>query len=209
MTEQRTKAPTRKPRGQYAGTRLTQSKILDAALEAFAKTGFRSTTMREIAEAAGISERGLVHHFQSKSQLLYAALDRHEQEVVSRFNPEGPRRIEDLISVVGEDARSPIFVELHITLSAEATSNGHPAHERYRDRYSSIRDWATEIFRSSLRTGEIESDLSAEELARCYVALSDGLQLQWLYDRNALDAASVLRNFLDSLAPKVAAKKAL
>ncbi len=59
---------TRRPRG--APRRL----LLDAARELFARQDYRSTTTREIAEAAGVTEHLLFRNFGSKASLFREAL---------------------------------------------------------------------------------------------------------------------------------------
>ncbi|AFM16731.1 transcriptional regulator [Mycolicibacterium chubuense NBB4] len=60
--------PARRPRGEVR--RL----LLDAARERFGSRDYRSTTTREIAEAAGVSEYLLFRHFGSKADLFREAL---------------------------------------------------------------------------------------------------------------------------------------
>ncbi len=59
---------TRRPRGE--ARRL----LLDAARELFARRDYRTTTTREIAEAAGVTEYLLFRHFGSKAGLFREAL---------------------------------------------------------------------------------------------------------------------------------------
>jgi AcrR family transcriptional regulator len=60
--------PARRPRGE------PRRLLLDAARELFARRDYRSTTTREIAEAAGVSEYLLFRHFGSKAGLFREAL---------------------------------------------------------------------------------------------------------------------------------------
>jgi AcrR family transcriptional regulator len=48
-----------------------RSKLVAAALELFAVKGFRATTTRDIASAAGMSPAALYVHYKSKEDLLY------------------------------------------------------------------------------------------------------------------------------------------
>ncbi|MEV6059928.1 helix-turn-helix domain-containing protein [Nocardia asteroides] len=50
--------------------------ILDAAISAFAARGYASTTTREIAERAGVSQPYVVRLFGGKRKLFHAAIDR-------------------------------------------------------------------------------------------------------------------------------------
>jgi len=52
--------------------RSTTARIRDAALACFAERGVRSTTVREVAERAGVSAALVIHHFGSKERLRVA-----------------------------------------------------------------------------------------------------------------------------------------
>ncbi len=49
-------------------------RILDAAGQAFAESGFAKTTVEEIARAAGVSKGLVYHHFAGKEEILEAVL---------------------------------------------------------------------------------------------------------------------------------------
>jgi AcrR family transcriptional regulator len=51
-----------------------RQKILNAATELYAETGFRGTTTRQIAQRAGVNEVTLFRHFGSKTALLHEAI---------------------------------------------------------------------------------------------------------------------------------------
>jgi AcrR family transcriptional regulator len=192
-------------RGPYAKTARVRQHILDACAEVFAESGYRATTMKEIAERAGISEGGLAHHFDSKAELLSAVLERRERDAGDRFRgATGLESLLAMVAVVKDDSLKPGIVELHSTLSAEATSPEHPAHAHYRDRYHGARTYAEAAFETLHREGELESPLTPFELAASYIALSDGLQIQWLYEPGSIDVDRTLRNFLASVIPRLA-----
>jgi acetoacetyl-CoA synthetase len=47
------------------------SRILSAALEAFAEKGYHGTTIRQLAERSGLSVPGIYHHYRSKQDILF------------------------------------------------------------------------------------------------------------------------------------------
>jgi len=58
----------------------TRSRLLAAAVQAFAEKGFHGTTTRDIASAAGMSPAALYVHHKSKEELLYLiSKDGHEE----------------------------------------------------------------------------------------------------------------------------------
>ncbi len=58
----------------------TQERIIDAALESFARDGVAATSIRDVAAAAGVSPGLVQHYFPSKSALR-TAVDEHVKEI--------------------------------------------------------------------------------------------------------------------------------
>ncbi len=56
----------------------TRRKLTAAALDLFAEQGYAATSTRQIAEAAGVSEGLIFHHFPTKSELLIGTMSEHE-----------------------------------------------------------------------------------------------------------------------------------
>ena len=52
-----------------------RQQIVEAAIDLFSRKGFRGTTTREIAEAAGISEAMIFKHFATKQELYSAIIE--------------------------------------------------------------------------------------------------------------------------------------
>jgi AcrR family transcriptional regulator len=53
--------------------------ILDAALKLFSHRGYGATSVRDIAEEAGVSKGNVYHHFPDKETIFRALLDRYFQ----------------------------------------------------------------------------------------------------------------------------------
>ncbi|QFZ20833.1 TetR/AcrR family transcriptional regulator [Saccharothrix syringae] len=71
-----------RPTRQYADER-----ILDRAAGLFARHGFAHTSLKDLADAVGLSKAGLLHHFPSKEALFQAAREMgrvHSQQVLDR-----------------------------------------------------------------------------------------------------------------------------
>lgn len=118
-----------------------REQILAAATEAFARSGFAATGLDEIAAEAGISRVILYRHFDSKTDLYQAVLDRtcarldaHVGEPVGGFTDAS---IDGLIAVAVESpagfqllfqhaAREPEFRARIDTFQADITSAAYP-----------------------------------------------------------------------------------
>jgi AcrR family transcriptional regulator len=69
-----------------------REKILHAATELYAETGFRGTTTRQIAQRAGVNEVTLFRHFGSKTALLHEAIQCACARSEANLLPEIPRQ---------------------------------------------------------------------------------------------------------------------
>ena len=194
---------TRKPRGAYAKTAARRREILEAGIDVFATNGFRSGSIREIAEVVGISQAGLLHHFSNKNELLAGVLelrDDRANEYVDTAAPASIETIRGFVRLIDYNAQQlPGLVELHCVLSAEATSPEHPAHEYFVRRYIWVQSFLTAAFEAMRDAGQLAPGIRPASAARGMIAMSDGLQVQWLLDRDALDMAKEMRNYLRPL----------
>ncbi|MEV0846546.1 TetR family transcriptional regulator [Streptomyces sp. NPDC049954] len=64
------KAPVKHAGGRRPGETRTRTAILDAARSCFAESGFEGTSMRRVAETAGV-DQALVHHFYGSKRNLF------------------------------------------------------------------------------------------------------------------------------------------
>jgi AcrR family transcriptional regulator len=198
MTDGTATGRTRKRRGEYAKSEATRQAILDAALEVFAQSGYRSGSLREVAQRVGMSEAGLLHHFRSKSALLMAVLDHRDdlsRTVVDFEQPDGVEALRGLVTLARRNASTPGVVELYCTLSAEATSPDHPAHDYFVRRYVSVRKSIGAAFERIAAAGRLLPGVDAYRAAVATIALMDGLQVQWLLDPQSTDMGQALSEF--------------
>lgn len=57
----------------------SRQQILDAALKLFSHRGYGATSVRDVAEEAGLSKGNVYHHFPDKETIFRALLDRYFQ----------------------------------------------------------------------------------------------------------------------------------
>lgn len=185
-----------KTRGPYAKTEARRAEILRTALEAFSVRGFQGSSLREIAEAAGLSQAGVLHHFSSKETLLAAVLAEKDAASIAHFDGVGGVGIlEALRGVVAENLAQPGLIRLFTTLSAEAINEEHPAHEYFQLRYAGARELLGEALRQGQQDGDVRPDLDVDMAAALLLAIMDGLQMQWLLGRASGDDFDMLAGF--------------
>jgi len=195
-------ATTPRTRGEYAKSAGRRHEILSAAVDVFSTAGFHKGSLRDVAERAGLSQAGVLHHFPSKHHLVEAVLTWRDDESRQRFTDEatGLDSLRALVELVADNqTRTPELVELFATLSAEATSPDHPVHDYFVRRYVWVVRYVQESFERAVEAGAVRSDVDCASEARRLVAVMDGLQVQWLYDRESVDMAVEVRRHVQSL----------
>ncbi|MEU4226974.1 TetR/AcrR family transcriptional regulator [Nonomuraea sp. NPDC026600] len=199
-------------RGPYAKTAAIRRRIVEACVDAFGETGFYGATMKDVAKRAGSSYTGLLHHFPRKEDLLTAVLELRDErsseylESAHALDPSSNpvETLRGMLAVIVDNELQPGLMELHCVLSGEATSPDHPAHAYYTERYRMLRQFFGKAFRALADRGELRSAIDPETLATMTIALINGLQEQWLFDRDSVQMESAIRQFLGSAVPALA-----
>lgn len=169
-------------RGSYAKGIAKREEILTVALDLVARQGFRRTSIKDIADAVGLTQAGLLHYFDSKDDLWVEVLRRRDEiDNTTEWDAADPAEL--LAAIVRHNAEVPGLVQMFVNLSAAAaTDPEHPAHEYFRERYASSRRNLAADFRVMQEDGRLRPDVDVEQLTSVLLAISDGMQIQWLYD---------------------------
>ncbi|MHA7132681.1 TetR/AcrR family transcriptional regulator [Oerskovia turbata] len=186
-------------RGSYAKGIAKREEILATALDVIAREGYRGASVKELADAAGLSQAGLLHYFDSKDELFTAILRKRDELDLETYRAEAdddPIRI--FLRVMRHNAEVPGLVELYTRLNAEASDHDHPAHQFFTERRTAMSALFADRFAEAKRTGRYPANLDAAALGLVLTAAADGLQTLWLQDPT-IDMASELERLLMSL----------
>lgn len=190
---------TRRPSARHEATRAA---VLRAAFEAFADKGYEGASLRDIAQRAGITHAGLLHHFRGKDELLLAVLADHDAAIEAQEAPEltdpwtGPDAVLRFVRrAIAEWKRSPELVLLRSELRAMAGRPDHVAHDYVLRRQERHLGLIGANFRERQRTGTLRPDVDPEQAAALWLAVERGLAVQWLVQQD-LDLLGALDQFL-------------
>jgi AcrR family transcriptional regulator len=170
------------PRGLYAKGIAKRDEILVVALDLVARQGFRQTSVKDIADAVGLTQAGLLHYFETKDELWVEVLRRRDAADIAT-DWQGGDLVSKLAELVQHNTQVPGLVQMFVNLSAAAaTQADHPARTYFRERYHTLRQSLIEDIGRLQREGSVRSDIDASQLASVLLAVSDGMQVQWLFD---------------------------
>ena len=182
------------------GVRRRQQ-ILDSVIAVLAQRGVDRASLRTVGEAIGVSHTALRHYFSSRDELLVEAYRTHEARAAGDA-PAADESAVGLIIAAAERNRSiPGLVELYATLTTDALQEQHAVTREFvRNRFRSLRAALAARIESGQRAGRIAAGIDPLDAAALVIAASDGLQIQWLLDPDAVDVGRSL-TILERLRP--------
>ncbi|MCP1484643.1 AcrR family transcriptional regulator [Pseudomonas fluorescens] len=196
----------RAPKGE-----MRRAALLDAATVIFARDGYSSTSMRDIAVLAGITTAGLLYHFPSKEVLLAAFLERRDQRIISRFQELSNELTLDsffgfLRLSMGFSIEDVSECQASIGMNIESLSKNHPAWSWYQDRFHLTHEHARAHLALLIEASEIRAGVNVAALAQEIFSVMDGLQIQWLRSPADIDVMAVFDGYLARLGEDIQAR---
>jgi AcrR family transcriptional regulator len=183
--------------------------VLRAAMSVFGQRGYNKGALVEVAEQAGMTHAGVLHHFGSKEALLVAMLQYRDGEeaagIPGRAQTEGPAFLKHMLDTVVENTGRPGVVQTYAVLAAESVTEGHPAQDYFRTRFSGLRDKIAGVLAEV--SGRDAEDSEVRDDASAVIALMDGLQVQWLLDPDAVDMPRIVEKVLDELVDRLSTRQ--
>jgi TetR/AcrR family transcriptional regulator, cholesterol catabolism regulator len=191
-------------------TRTRREELLAIAGELFARRGFKNTTVRDIADAAGILSGSLYHHFDSKESMV--------DEILASFQSELFKTYDDIL---GSDLDARKKVEAVVEASFEAIDQHHDevaifqndatflmAFERfdYLQKYNvRFRDMWVDLLSEGVDSGALRADLDAELVFR-FIRDTVWVAVRWYRPGGELSARQVADEYLSILLDGIAAR---
>ncbi len=199
---------------QERRARLKQARrqeILDAAIELWATKGSRGTGLAEVAERAGMTHAGVLHHFGSKANLLLAVMaerDRRDRAILQPYFDRAD--ITDLWSHYPEVARANEreigLAQLFVVLIGESITPNNVGHEYLQDRYRIVRDRTQKILETARERGDLDRSVDCAAIASQIVAFMDGALIQWLLDPQPGQLVARYETYFGQLATTISLK---
>ncbi|SPM40430.1 TetR family transcriptional regulator, partial [Mycobacterium numidiamassiliense] len=175
-----------------------KQRILAVAQRLLTRNGWRATTLAQIAGEAGVTPAGLLHHFESKEQLLHAVLDARDLDDESHADRSG-----DLLAQISQVAerfnRAPELLSTFTVLLVENILPDAPLHDRMLARQQTAADIVAAAIRRGQADGSYRSDIDPEVKAVEILAFVHGMETLWLLDPS-IPLTAVFKQYTETLA---------
>ncbi len=164
----------------------TKTRILETALEMFQQRGYEQTTMRAIAEGAGVSLGNAYYYFHSKEQLIQAFYHRtHEEHTAATHSA----------MEANSDLKARLLEVIRLKISTlepyhqfagvlfKTAADPHSPLNPFSEESDAVRQESIQLFRQIVEesTGRIPSDLKTE-LPYLLWVYHMGIVLFWIHD---------------------------
>ncbi len=153
------------------------------AAELFAERGYRATTVREIAEAAGVLSGSLYHHFDSKESIIDELLSSYLDELLALYRAivsEGGTSIDVLSRLVQAAFSSFDRHRAAITVFQNERQYllNYPRFGYLAKSEQALGRLWTKVIREGIAGGELRSDLDPK-LAHRYIRDAIWVAVRW------------------------------
>jgi AcrR family transcriptional regulator len=187
----------------------SRKRLVQAALKLFGSHGYHNTGIADILKESGVKRGSLYHHFSSKEELGYAAIDEEvrihlEKGAPSHLQTKG-HAIDRLLKMLnamhaitepGDTGFSTANMSLRLA----------SVHDGFRKRLTSILGRAAEqteeVVRRGVADGQIVDSIDPRQLAHLFIIICTGYHTApFLWGREVIreDARRWLKEYLNSL----------
>lgn len=193
------------------GSSSRRAELLALAGRLFAERGFKSTTVRDIAEEAGILSGSLYHHFDSKEsmadEILRSFLDElfgTYREIVAR--DLGPRKTLEAVVATSFEAVHNHHDEVAIFQNEAKYLVQFPRFAYLAERNAEFHELWTSILAEGVRTGAFRADLDVELTYR-FIRDTVWVAVHWYKPAGSLSAGDIADEYLGIVLDGIAARR--
>ena len=160
-----------------------REQLLRIAAELFASKGFRNTTVRDIADAAGILSGSLYHHFDSKESMVDEILSSFQEELfgtwdeIMRSKLDAREKVEAVVRA-SFDALDKHHSEVAIYQNDASYLMESDRFAYLKDRNDQFREVWLKLLREGMKAGALRKDLDLE-LAYRFIRDTVWVAVRW------------------------------
>jgi AcrR family transcriptional regulator len=190
------------------GERSRREELLEIAAQLFAERGYKFTTVRDIADAAGILSGSLYHHFDSKEAMVDELLDTFQTELWKQYDEIeaselNPRAKLEAVVRASFDAIDHHHSEVAIFQNDAAYLTTFERFDYLAERNEKFRLLWTGLLEAGVAAGELRSDLDVELVYR-FLRDTVWVAVRWYRPGGALSPSDVADQYLTILLEGIA-----
>ncbi len=188
-----------------------RQELLALAAQMFAERGYGQTTVRDIADAAGILSGSLYHHFDSKESMVDEILRSFLDELFTRYREIvdadlGPKQALKALVVASFEAIDARHAAVAIYQNESKHLMGLERFSYLEDRNVEFRKLWTVLLEDGMSTGVFRADLDVD-LAYRFIRDTVWVAVRWYRPDGGLSAEAVADQYLAILLDGIATRR--
>ena len=180
----------------------TESRIVQAALELFVRNGYHGTSVSDISRKVDLTKGALYAHFSSKGELLLRTIKEFETRFVDElirdvdaFEGNAVAKLHRAISFNAEFASKNLELCVFLTFLTTELKADIDFHTVLKTTYRKYQKFISGLVSQGIRQGIIKKWLDPDMSALTFMAIHDGVLLQWVLNRDHLDGRQYVKTF--------------
>jgi len=185
---------------RYKKSAISAAQIVDAAKRVIARKGYAQTSLKDIADEAGMSKGAIHYHYPTKealvSKVLEAATDTVAERTLAAWKSGGDDPLQALRSAVRElwEVRSTGSDEVHVISNLLAQSlHDESLRPQLAAYYRLASAQTSEHLIGALAAFGMQPKVEPALIPRLLLGLLDGLVLQVFVEPDAIDADELVK----------------
>jgi AcrR family transcriptional regulator len=185
-----------------------RAELLALSANLFAERGYVSTTVRDIADAAGILSGSLYHHFDSKESMAHEIITGFLDELFGTYEEivaagHGPRETLEAVVAASFDSIHRRPAEVAIYQNEAKHLMQLPRFDYLNQRNAEFRKLWNTILTDGVREGAFRADLDVELVYR-FIRDTVWVAVRWYNPDGTLSASDVAKQYLGILLDGIA-----
>jgi AcrR family transcriptional regulator len=185
-----------------------RAELLTLSANLFAERGYVSTTVRDIADAAGILSGSLYHHFDSKESMADEIITGFLDELFGTYEEivaadHGPRETLEAVVAASFDSIHRRPAEVAIYQNEAKHLMQLPRFDYLNQRNAEFRKLWNTILTDGVRDGVFRADLDVELVYR-FIRDTVWVAVRWYNPEGTLSASDVAKQYLGILLDGIA-----
>ena len=183
----------------------TRKQILDAAYRVFVHVGYGAASVDEIIAEADVSKGAVYHHFSGKEEMFREILGEHVRRCAEQMTgaiDSGASlgaNVENVLRASWQTVTSdPAWPALQMEFWVHATRDEH-ARQIVAESNTTCRRLIAGFVDALQQAGVVRRTLEPEAAARLFIAVNDGVLLQWQVQPDEVDPDALLAPMADMI----------
>lgn len=181
--------------------------IILAALKVFAEKGLSNSTIKEIADRAGIGKGTIYEYFKDKNEIIHNSFFYFQKffevdmEKILLSEENGASKLKNLMRSIMSILKSEN--KDYLDLMFDFWAEGIKGHEKglmlteMNKFYKSYRKLFEDVLLEGIQDGSIREKIDPFETSSIIIGTIDGIMVQWILDKKAINLKKIENNLIN------------